>query len=68
MDMSKGKALVEAMKAKVRAKLRKKHGGSIQERLKKAQNNNPTKKLGQGSQKVEQMKAKVREAIRKRNK
>ena len=68
MDMSKGKAMVERMKAKVRAKLKKKHGGSIKEKLAKAKAKNPVNSLGGGKEKVEAKKAKVRTMIEKKYK
>lgn len=68
MDMSKGKAMVERMKARVRAKLKKKNGGSIKEKLAAARKNNPVNSLGSGKSKVESKKAKIRAAIEKRYK
>lgn len=69
--MSNGDKMVERMKAKVRAKLRKKHGGSIDERLAAARKRRMAKEaaagMGKGAKKVEARKAKIRELIRKRN-
>ena len=65
--MKDGEKAVEAMKAKVRARLNKKRGGSIAEKLAEAQKNNPTNKLGGGAAKVEEQKARIRDLIKKRN-
>lgn len=64
-----GKSRVEEMKRKIRAKLAKKHGGSMKDRLKSIKEKLAAKasKTGDGTSKVEASKARIRDLIKKRN-